>query len=123
MANIQELVEQFGNLTLNEAVELRKALEKKYGVVPARQITKIVDTLTPEEKEPSTYSVTVTEVNDKIKTIKEVKSILNIGLVDAKNLVTSVPFEVKKGLTMDEATVLSATLINVNCKVEIKEEV
>ena len=35
MANVEELVEQIGNLTLVQASELKKALEDKFGVTAA----------------------------------------------------------------------------------------
>ena len=57
---------------------------------------------------------------DKIKVIKEVRTITGLGLKEAKDLVEGAPKPVKEGITKDEAAKIKAQLEGAGAKVELK---
>lgn len=78
----------------------------------------------PAAKEEQTeFDVTLDGfgASDKIKVIKEVRSILpELGLKDAKVLVEKVPAVIKKGLKKEEAEALKAKLESVGGKISLQ---
>ena len=63
----------------------------------------------------------LTEVGaEKIKVIKAVKDITNLGLTEAKAFVESAPKAIKTGIPKDEAEQIKAKLAEVGATVEVK---
>jgi len=56
----------------------------------------------------------------KLKVVKEVKELLNLGLKEAKDLVDSAPATIKSGVSKDEAEKIKATLVEAGAEIEIK---
>ena len=56
----------------------------------------------------------------KLKVVKEVKTLLGIGLKDAKELVDGAPGNVKEGVSKEEAESIKAALEAVGAEVELK---
>jgi large subunit ribosomal protein L7/L12 len=59
------------------------------------------------------------EAADKIKIIKEVKAILNLGLKEAKDLVEKLPAKMGSALSKADADSLVEKLKAFGCKVEL----
>ena len=57
---------------------------------------------------------------EKLKVVKEVKTLLNLGLKEAKDLVDGAPATLKENATKDEAQALKAALEAVGAEVEVK---
>jgi len=57
---------------------------------------------------------------EKVKVIKEVRTITGLGLAEAKALVESVPAKIKEGVSKDEATELKDKLAAAGAEIEIK---
>src|SRR5512142_2698030 len=96
MANVAELVEQIGNLTLTEAAELKKALEDKFGVTAAAPMMMgaampAAGAAAPAE-EKTEFSVELKNSGaQKINVIKVVRAATGLGLKEAKDLVDGAP--------------------------------
>ena len=56
----------------------------------------------------------------KIQVIKEVRSVTDLGLKEAKDLVESAPKTVKEGVSKEEAEEIKKKLETVGAKVELK---
>jgi len=56
----------------------------------------------------------------KLKVVKEVKTLLGIGLKDAKEMVDGAPTAVKEAVSKEEAESLKAALEGVGASVELK---
>ena len=56
----------------------------------------------------------------KLKVVKEVKTLLGVGLKEAKELVDGAPANVKEGVAKDEAEKIKAALEAVGASVELK---
>jgi large subunit ribosomal protein L7/L12 len=72
-------------------------------------------------KEKTHYDVELTEFDaaQKIKLIKEIRAILNLGLKEAKEMVESCPQWIKKELVKDEAEALKKKLEEIGAKVRL----
>ena len=82
MSNIDTLVEQLGNLTVVEAGELAKKLEKTWGIDLAA-IQGSAPAPVQEKTEESLFKVTLTGFEDskKISVIKAVRAFKDMGLL------------------------------------------
>ena len=100
MAEIDNLVEQLGKLTVVEAGELAKKLEKAWGL-NYEEILGAGGSGVPvasQEEVKDTATVTLTGFADgqKIPIIKAVRPILDLGLLEAKNFVEDLPKVIKE---------------------------
>lgn len=111
MTKVQTIVDQLKELTLLEASELVKAIEETFDVSAAAPAAIAVapaagaamDAPATEEKTAFTVKVTEVPADKKIAVIKVVKTILNIGLADAKSKVESAPFVVGENLSKEDS--------------------
>lgn len=123
MENIIEAIEK---MSVMELVELKKALEEKFGVTAAAPVAMMAagaaagEAAAPEE-EQTEFTVVLTAAGDKkIQVIKEVRAITSLGLKEAKALVDEAPNNVKEDIPRDEAEKIKAKLEEVGATVEIK---
>jgi large subunit ribosomal protein L7/L12 len=126
MANIEELVETIGNLTLIEASELKKALEDKFGVTAAAPMMMggmmpAAAAAAPAVEEQTEFTVELTNAGAaKINVIKVVREITGLGLKEAKDLVEGAPKAVKESATKEEAEQLKKKLEEAGAQVTLK---
>lgn len=125
MATTDEIVEQLGQLSVLELVELKKRLEEEWDVTAAAPVA--VAAAAPaadgagEAAEKSSFDVVLEAAGDKkIQVIKAVRTITGLGLKEAKELVDSAPKAVKEGVAADEADSLKTQLEEVGATVELK---
>lgn len=106
---VQKIIDELKELTLMEASELVKAIEETFDVSAAAPVAAVAAAPSsgdaPAAEEKTEFNVKVTEVpsDKKIAVIKAVKSILNIGLADAKGKVEGAPFVVAEGAKKEDA--------------------
>ncbi len=119
---VTALIEEVKALTVLELAELVHALEDEFGVSAAAAAAPAAGGAAAEAAEEKTeFDVVMTEFGaEKIKVIKEVRSITGLGLAEAKALVEGVPAKIKEGISKDEAEELKAKLEAVGAKVELK---
>ena len=124
MAEIDNLVEQLGKLTVIEAGELAKKLEKAWNL----DLDKILQTPVQEfieEKVQTTFNVILTGFEDgkKIPVIQKIRKYKELGLLEAKNFVEGSienPNEIKTNIEKEEAETIKKEVEEVGGKVEIK---
>jgi large subunit ribosomal protein L7/L12 len=102
-----------------------KNLEEAFGVsasapmVVAPQVTGAEAPSQPEEK--TSFDVVLKSVgSNKIQVIKVVRSVTDLGLKEAKDLVEQAPQTVKSGLSKEDAEKLKAELEGAGAQVELK---
>jgi large subunit ribosomal protein L7/L12 len=126
MADIQNLVETIGGLSLLEASELVKALEDKFGVSAAAAAAPVVVTgggaaAAPAVEEKDTFDVILTAAGaNKINVIKVVRELTGLGLKEAKDLVDGAPKPVKEGVSKDDSEKMKKQLTDAGASVELK---
>jgi large subunit ribosomal protein L7/L12 len=125
MADIQNLVETIGGLSLLEASELVKALEDKFGVSAAAAAAPVAvgggAAAAPAVEEKDTFDVILTAAGaNKINVIKVVRELTGLGLKEAKDLVDGAPKPVKEGISKDDAEKMKKQLSDAGASVELK---
>jgi len=109
MSAILEIVEKIEKLTLLEAVELKKALEDKFGVTAAAPMMMAgampaAGGAAPAAEEKTEFTVVLKEAGaQKINVIKVVRAATGLGLKEAKDLVDGAPKPVKESISKDDA--------------------
>ena len=120
MADLNKIIEDLSKLTVVEAAELSKQLEKKWGVSAATAVAAPPVAAVPAE-EKSEFAIILTSAGDKrINVIKEIRTFTTLGLKEAKDLVEGVPKEVKTGVNKIEAEEIKKKLEAAGAKVELK---
>jgi large subunit ribosomal protein L7/L12 len=125
MSAVAEIVEKIEKLTLLEAVELKKALEDKFGVTAAAPIMMAGPVAggaaAPAVEEKTEFTVVLKEAGaQKINVIKVVRAATGLGLKEAKDLVDGAPKPVKESISKDDAEKLKKELEEAGAKVELK---
>ena len=123
MADIEKLVDQLSALTVLEAADLAKALEEKWGVSAAAAVAVAgpAAAAAPAAEEQTEFDVILTgDGGNKIAVIKEVRTITNLGLTEAKALVESSPKAIKEGVNKAEAEDIKAKILAAGGTVELK---
>jgi large subunit ribosomal protein L7/L12 len=127
MADINNLVETIGGLSLLEASELVKALEDKFGVSAAAAAAPVAvgggagAAAAPAVEEKDTFDVILTAAGaNKINVIKVVRVLTGLGLKEAKDLVDGAPKPVKEGISKDDAEKMKKQLTDEGASVELK---
>jgi large subunit ribosomal protein L7/L12 len=122
---VADLIEQIDKLTVLELADLVKQLEEKYGVSAAAPVAMMAaapgGAAAAPAAEKTEFDVILAEQGpEKIKVIKAVRELTNLGLTEAKAFVESAPKPVKEGVTKDEAEQIKKKLEDAGAKVEIK---
>lgn len=127
-AKLEDLIKSIEGMTVLELADLVKALEEKFGVqanMPmmagpvAGQAQAGGAAAAQEEK--TAFTVVLTSAGaSKIAVIKEVRTMTNLGLKEAKDLVDAAPKPVKEGLTKEEAAEMKKKLEAAGATVEVK---
>ncbi|MCX8029529.1 MAG: 50S ribosomal protein L7/L12 [Brevinematales bacterium] len=126
--SVEDLVEAISNMTVMELVELRKALEDKFGVSAAMPVVAAgiapaaQSTASAEPEEKTNFDIFIKEVGDaKLQVIKVVKDITGLSLKDAKDIVESNGQKpVKQGVPKDEAEKIKKAIEEAGAVVELK---
>jgi len=121
-AVIDEILEKIEKLTLLEAADLVKKMEEKFGVsAAAAPIMMAGPAAVAEEAEEVDVDVILVSVgSEKIKVLKEIRTITGLALKEAKDLVDNPPRPVKEGLKKEEANELKKKLEELGATIEIK---
>lgn len=128
MSAVAEIVERIEKLTLLEAVELKKALEEKFGVTAAAPVVMAgampgaaAGGAAPVAEEKTEFNVVLKEAGaQKINVIKVVRAATGLGLKEAKDLVDGAPKVVKEALPKADAEKLKKELEEAGAKVELQ---
>ena len=118
MADLAKLVDELSALTVMEAADLSKMLEEKWGVSAAAAVAVAAGAAAEEKTE---FDVILAAAGDnKINVIKEIRTITQLGLKEAKDLVDGAPKTIKEGAPKAEAEEIKAKLEAAGAKVELK---
>jgi len=128
MADIKNLIEEIKKLTLVEAAELVKALEKEFGVSAAAMAAPVAAAAAPAAAgaapaaaaEKTEYDIFLKDAGaNKINVIKVVKEITGLGLGDAKAIVDGAPKMIKEKVAAADAKNFEKLLKDAGATVEL----
>ncbi len=121
----EDVIKYIEGMTVLELAELVKDLENKFGVTAAAPVAvaAAVGGAAPaaaaEEKTEFTV-ILQSDGADKIKVIKEVRTITGLGLKEAKDLVEGAPKTLKEAVSKADVENIKKQLTAVGAEVEIK---
>jgi large subunit ribosomal protein L7/L12 len=126
MANIEKLVEELSALSVLEASELVKTLEEKWGVSAAAPVAvaavggAAAEAAAPVE-EATEFDVIIKDAGPKkIETIKVIRVLTNLGLVEAKQMAETAGSKVLSAVGKDAANDAKGKLEAAGAAVEVK---
>ncbi len=117
-----EILEAIANMTVQQAADLVKAMEEKFGVSAAAPVAVAAGPAAAAE-EQTEFTVTLEGLADpskKIPVIKAVREITGLGLGEAKALVEGAPKTVKEGVSKADADKMVADLTAAGAKASKK---
>ena len=125
MADLEKLMDQLSELTVLEAAELVKMLEEKWGVSAAAPVAAVAAAApaaaAEEEEEKTEFDVVLKNAGPKkIETIKVIRQLTNLGLVDAKNLAETADSKILEAVGKDIANDAKEKLEAAGAEVELK---
>ena len=125
MADLNALANDLVNLTVKEVNELATILKEEHGIEPAAAAVAVAAPGAAgggeAAAEQTEFDVMLTSAGaGKLKVVKEVKSLLGIGLKDAKALVDGAPAAVKEKVSKEEAESIKTALEAVGASIELK---
>jgi large subunit ribosomal protein L7/L12 len=130
MANIDEILDTIAGMTVLELSELKKAFEERFDVTAAAPVAAFAPGMAvaggggeaaPAAEEQDEFDVVLAAAGDKkINVIKEVRSLTNLGLKEAKDLVDGAPKTVLEKVSKEEAEKAKAQLEGAGATVELK---
>ena len=129
MANIEQIAQELGKLTVLEASQLSKLLQEQWGVSAAAPMAVAAmpgaagaaagGAAATEEK--TEFDVILGAAGDKkIQVIKVVRELTGLGLKEAKDLVDGAPKPVKEKVTKAEAEDMKKKLEEQGATVQVK---
>lgn len=125
--DIKNLGDQIVKLTIMQAKELADYLKTEYGIEPAAGGAVMMAgptagaAVAEKAEEQTSFDVILKEAGEKkIQVIKEVRTITNLGLKEAKDLVEGPPKPVKTGVSKQDAEAMKKQLESAGAVVEIK---
>ena len=118
-----DILEAISGMTVLELSSLIKDMEEKFGVSAAATAVAAAAPAAAAAavEEQTEFSVILTGAGDnKVNTIKVVRTITGLGLKEAKDLVDSAPKAVKEGISKADADAIQKQLIEAGAAAEIK---
>jgi large subunit ribosomal protein L7/L12 len=110
MANMEKLIEELSSLSVLEAAELVKMLEEKWGVSAAAPVAVAAAAAGPVAaaepvEEKTEFDVILKDAGPKkIETIKVIRQLTNLGLVEAKTMAETAGAKVLSAVSKEVAT-------------------
>ena len=120
----EEIINAIKEKPVMEIVELVKSMEDEFGVSAAVATVAVgpaAGAAGEAEEEQTEFDLVMSSFGEKkVSVIKSVRAITSLGLKEAKDLVESVPANIKEGISKDEAEGFKKQLEEAGATVEIK---
>ncbi|THH42008.1 50S ribosomal protein L7/L12 [Neolewinella litorea] len=126
MADVKAIADQLVELTIKDVTELLQILKDEHGIEPAAAAVAVAGGGGGEAGGEAAAEQTEFEVvlesagGSKLKVVKEVKTLLGLGLKDAKEMVDGAPATLKSGVDKAEAESIKAALEEAGATVVLK---
>ena len=126
MATKEEILDAIGEMSVLELSELLKEFEDKFDVTAAAPVAAAAAPVAAgaedgEAEEKDSFDVQLAEAGDKkIQVIKEVRTLTNLGLKDAKDLVDGAPSTIMEGASKEDAEKAKEALEAAGATIELK---
>ena len=119
-----DILDAIANMTVLDLSEMIKDMEVKFGVSAAAAVAVAAAPTAGAAaavEEKTEFDVILTAAGEnKVNTIKVVRTITGLGLKEAKDLVDGAPKAVKEGVSKAEADTVAKQLIEAGATCEVK---
>jgi len=111
-----EILDAIANMTVQQAADLVKAMEEKFGVTAAAPVAVAVvgaaGGAAAAGEEQTEFTITLEKIDPakKIPVIKAIREITGLGLGEAKTLVEGAPKVIKEGVSKADADKIVAQI-------------
>jgi len=124
----EDVIEYFKNMSVVDAVELADELEEELGIEAGAAVAAAPaatgggdEEEGGEDEEQSVFDVSLEDFGgNKIKVIKAVRQVTDLGLKDAKELVENVPSNIKEQVDKETGEDIKEQLEDSGAEVELK---
>ena len=123
----EDLLQAIESMSVLDLVNLVKSMEERWGVKAAAPMAMPTTApaagpaAAPVVEEQTEFNVILTGAGaNKINVIKVVRTLTNLGLKEAKDLVDGAPKAIKEGASKDEAQQMRTKLEEAGATVEVK---
>jgi large subunit ribosomal protein L7/L12 len=126
MPTKEDILDAIAGMTVLELKELKEAFEERFGVTAAAPMAAMQmmpggGEAAPVVEEQDEFDVVLLAAGEKkINVIKEVRSLTNLGLKEAKDLVDGAPKPVLEKVSKEDAEKAKAQLESAGASVELK---
>lgn len=126
MADVKAIADQLVELTIKDVSELLQILKDEHGIEPAAAAVAVSGGGGGEAGGEAAAEQTAFDVvlesagGSKLKVVKEVKTLLGLGLKDAKEMVDGAPATLKSGVDKAEGESIKAALEEAGATVVLK---
>jgi large subunit ribosomal protein L7/L12 len=118
-----DILDAIANMTVLDLSDLIKEMEEKFGVSAAAAVAVAAPAAAGAAavEEKTEFDVILTGAGEnKVNTIKVVRTITGLGLKEAKDLVDGAPKAVKEGVSKTEAEAVQKQLVEAGATCEVK---
>ncbi len=117
----ESFITSLKEMSIKEVMELVEAMKEEFGIDPSAVAVAAAAPAAEAEEKKSTLSVILKSDNGKkLAIVKAVKELLNLALMDANKLVSTLPATLKENIPAAEAEALKAKLVEAGADVELK---
>ena len=120
---VESVIETLKGMNALQLAELKKGIETTFGVTaaaPAAAAAPVAAAPAEAAEEKTSFKVKLDDTGaNKIQVIKVVRSLTNLGLKEAKDLVDKAPSVVKEDASKEEAAKMKAELEAAGAKVSL----
>lgn len=120
----EEILDAIADMSVMDICDLVSAMEEKFGVSAAAAVAVAGPAVGGDAgaaAEKTEFDVVMTSFGStKIAVIKAIRAITGLGLKEAKEMVESVPANVKEGVSKDEAEDIKKQLVEAGAAVDVK---
>lgn len=122
----EDIINAISKMNVLDLLDLIKEIEKKFNISADINLLNVNNTTSVEnenikKEEKTLFTVEMTDFgSSKINVIKTIRTILDLGLKEAKDFVESVPAIIKKDVSVEEAEKIKTNLEAVGAKIILK---
>jgi len=120
----EDIINAIENMNILELTELTNLIEKKFNIsIQNQQMTTKTENIEekPKVEEKSTFTIIMTSYGDnKLNVIKTIRSILDLGLKEAKEFVEKLPATIKDNVQKSDIEKIKTALETSGAKIEIR---
>ncbi|MGD6858494.1 MAG: 50S ribosomal protein L7/L12 [Enterobacteriaceae bacterium] len=118
----EKIVSEINSMSTKDLIDLIKLIESKFNISSDNYPTSSNKNIDVKKEEQQTeFSVTLKSIGtNKISVIKAIRTLIQLGLKEAKDLVESAPVLIKENLKKEEVEIFRKTLESAGAILEIK---